>query len=333
MMLRTPQGPFGVVLNANAGRVTPRLTAAIREVVPEDHVFLTESKEHAEDVLRTCVTRGYRTVFAGGGDGTIVDAINTLSRLREQGADMPDIGVLRCGTGNALAHWLGSGSPVDTLSRFTRGEVHRHQPIRMVQAEGRLFPFGGLGHDAAILNDYYAVKTRWKGTALEWLSSGLTGYVWAGFGKTLPNYLLRETPTVRVENTGGPAWRIGPGGDPVGEPIPTGGLLYEGPAVAVGAGTTPQLGYGVRFFPFALRQPGAFHLRLLNLSPLGCVAALPGAWRGTLTGPGVHDFYADRVRVSASHALPYQAAGDPAGARQELSLGLSETPVTLIGQA
>ncbi|MCB9759514.1 MAG: diacylglycerol kinase [Alphaproteobacteria bacterium] len=330
---RIPHGPFGVVLNANAGRVTPRLAHAVRRVVDPDHVFLTESKEHAEEVLRACAEREYSAVFAGGGDGTIVDAINTLTRLREEGARVPAIGVLRLGTGNALAHWLGSGRPVRDLQRYSDRAPHVSRSIRMVTSDGTLFPFGGAGHDAAVLNDYYAVKSRFKDTALAGLCSGMTGYLIAAFGRTVPAYLSRPNPTVRVINIGRPAWRVGPGGDETGEAIPTGGVLYEGPAAAVGAATTPQLGYGIRYFPFACRRPGRFHLRLVNLSPLQCVAAIPAAWRGTLAHPGVHDFYADRVRVTFSHAMPFQLGGDPAGHRKEVTFGLSQTPVTLIGQA
>jgi diacylglycerol kinase family enzyme len=329
--MQRPRGPVGVVLNANAGSMTPRLARAIRGVAGPEHVFFTESKDHAEEALRACVEREYPTVFAGGGDGTIVDAINTLATL--SGPKMPNVGVLRLGTGNALARWLGSGNPVETLARYQRGETHQAVMVRMVTTGKALTPFLGLGHDAAVLNDYYRVKRALAGTALAPLGHGLAGYFIAGLGITLPNFLTRKDAEVSIINMGSPARRIGLGGDEVGPEIPAGELLYRGPIATVGAATTPQLGYGVRFFPHALRRPGRFHLRAVALSPFGCVRAMPDAWRGTLHHPDVHDFYADRVRLIFSQPMAFQVAGDPAGFRDEVTFGLSENPVTFVGQA
>ncbi|MDP6933075.1 MAG: diacylglycerol kinase family protein, partial [Myxococcota bacterium] len=186
-----PKPRFAVLLNAHAGGVNPRLTRSLQEVAPRDSVFLTESKEHARDVLEYIVKRDVQTVFAGGGDGTVVDVINTLSDLRERSNRLPWVGVLKLGTGNALAHWLGSGSPVHDLLQWSSGMMHRTLPVHMVHAEGTLFPFAGLGHDAAILNDYMALKQRAQGTWWSSLVHGLPGYLLAGYLKTVPNYIRR----------------------------------------------------------------------------------------------------------------------------------------------
>ena len=55
----------------------------------------------------------------------------------------PTIGALRLGTGNALAHWLGSATPLK-ISRWTTGRPHRIIHTPMVEAEDTLFPFAGL---------------------------------------------------------------------------------------------------------------------------------------------------------------------------------------------
>ena len=325
-------GRFGVILNANAGRVTRALARRVRRTVGEDRVFLTTSRESATEALQTCIERGYKTVFAGGGDGTIVDTINSLERFRGD-AQVPAVGVLRLGTGNALAHWLGAGWPVQDLRRYQGGGLHSRMSIRMVESEGTLFPFGGLGHDAAVLNDYYELKKKYENTPFAGLMSGLTGYFIAGLGVTVPRFLTRDNTRIRVVNLGGDAWRIGPGGDRVGQPVGYGQTLFEGPASVVGAATTPLLGYGFRFFPFAARRPDRLHLRVLDFSPLRCVKEIPAAWNGTMSGEGVHDFYAERVRVQFEHSMPDQMGGDPKGYRDEVGFGLSEHPVTLVGQA
>ena len=278
--------------------------------------------------------REYKTVFAGGGDGTVIDTINTLERLRSEGrAVVPSVGVLRCGTGNALARWVGAQAPEHTLSGWMQGRLHRRMRIRMVTSEGTLFPFGGLGNDAAVLNDYCKLKERVAGSWAERLCSGLPGYFLAGLGITVPRYLRRGSPRVRLINTGDAAWRLGPGGQPIGDTLPHGAVLYEGPATTIGAATTPLLGYGVKLFPYATTRPGSFHLRALDLTPLQCVANIPAAFRGTMEGPGVFDFHVSRVRMVFDQALPFQLGGDAKGYRNEVEFGLSEEPVTLIGQA
>ena len=328
-----PSGPFGVVLNSNAGRMKPRLARQIERVAGRDHVFLTESPEHAREVLHRCVEREYTTVFAGGGDGTVIDAINTLHSLRAAGERVPGVGVLRLGTGNALARYLGSGRPLKAIGDYAAGRVHKAVPIRMVESNGTLFPFGGMGTDAAILNDYVALRRSHAQGPLARLFKGLSGYILAGLGRTVPNYLRRPNPRVTITNLGRPAYRIGPDGEEIGDPIPTGGVLYEGTAAMLGPATTPIIGYGIRFFPFADRRAGRFQLRLIDMSPLESVWNFPAAAMGTLAHAGCHDFYVDRVRVVSEQALPYQIGGDARGYTDEVTWGISSVPVTLVGRA
>ncbi|MBN1334518.1 MAG: diacylglycerol kinase [Deltaproteobacteria bacterium] len=329
----TPPRDFGVVLNANAGRVTPRLARRITDVVGRERVFLTLSPDHAREVVETCVEREYGTIFAGGGDGTVVGVINLLHRLREQVARIPDLGVLRLGTGNALARWLGSASPVHDLGRYARGEAHRVLSVSMVEAEGTLFPFAGLGNDAAVLNDYNALVRAARGTWYEPVSLGLSGYFLASLTRTIPNYLFRPRPEVQIINLGTPAIRVDVEGRPVGPPVPEGGLLYEGPISIVGAATTPFYGYGLKLYPHATLKRSRFHLRIINLTPLQSLSVLVPAWRGRLVHPNVHDFLADRVRVRFAEAIPYQLGGEAHGYRNEVTFGLGSWPVRMVRKA
>ena len=45
---------------------------------------------------------------------TIVDTINTLNSFRNDAPKLPAVGVLRLGTGNALARWLAAAAPCVT---------------------------------------------------------------------------------------------------------------------------------------------------------------------------------------------------------------------------
>jgi diacylglycerol kinase family enzyme len=326
-----PDDNYAVVLNANAGRVNQRLTRSIERVVPRDRLFLTESEEHAQDVFNHCIDREYGTVFAGGGDGTIIGAINSLNALRGD-QQMPNVGVLRLGTGNALAHWLGSGRPVHDLRRWSDGQVHRSVSMHMVEAEGTLFPFAGLGVDAAVLNDYNQIKKKAQGTWWQPLCKGISGYLMAGYLKTIPNYLRRPSQRVRITNLGRPAFRIDEMGREVGQAVPTGGVLYDGDAAAVCCATMPFYGYKMKMFPHATRRAGRFQLRCVDMSPIQMALNIAKVWRGQ-TPPGVHDFYADQVHVEFQDAMPYQLGGEAMGYRNEVTFSLASYPVTLLGQA
>jgi len=327
-----PDDRYAVVVNANAGRVTPRLARRLRSVVPAHRLHLTESPEHAEQVVQHCVEQEVGTIFAGGGDGTIVGVINSLNRLQTD-APLPRVGVLRLGTGNALARWLGSGQPMRDLLRWQGGMVHRAVPVSMVETEGDWFPFGGLGQDAAVLNDYNALKSEHAHQPWWPLLKGVSGYFAAALLKTIPQWLGRERPRVTVTNLGAPASRVGPDGVETGPPIPTGGVLYQGSCSMLGVATTPLLGYGMRMFPHATRRAGRFQLRILDTSPLQSLRHLPAAWKGTLDTPRLTDLYADRVRVVFDTAMPWQLAGEAQGYRRELTFGIAEMPITLVGQA
>ncbi len=328
-----PSDRYAVVLNANAGRVTPRLRRTLLNVVPSERLHLTESPEHAREVLHRCVEDEVGTVFAGGGDGTIVDTINTLDDFRSDTERVPDVGILRLGTGNALARYVGSGRPLSTLKRWQKGEVHRVTPLQMIRAEGTLLPFAGLGYDAAILNDYFALKASAKDQWWSPLATGVQGYLLATFGRTLPNLWRRAPAKVRIVNLGRPAHRLDTSGAPMGEAIPTGGLLYEGPASFAGAATMPLYGYGLKAYPFANTRAGRFQVRVYGGNALGAVRKVGDIWRGTFEHPELHDFHADRVRMVFDQAMPYQLGGDPKGYRRELTFGLSELPVNLVGEA
>ena len=135
-----PDSRIAVILNANAGQVSRALAEDLARIVPERRVYLTESALHSRDILRRCVEDELSAVFAGGGDGTIVGVINDLHECRtEQAPKLPDVGVLRLGTGNALARWLGSGQPASDLQRWRGGQIHRLVPLDLVESEETVF--------------------------------------------------------------------------------------------------------------------------------------------------------------------------------------------------
>ena len=157
---RVPAGRTGVMLNANAGRVRRSTARAIARACPDATIFWTRSMEEAEDAVEAAIESNIDTLFAGGGDGTIIDLCNRLLLYENS----PQLGILKLGTGNALATWVAARPiPLD-LAAWHDGEAYRPRELRFVRAEDESFPFAGMGWDAAILNDYKWVKQHLKGT-------------------------------------------------------------------------------------------------------------------------------------------------------------------------
>ncbi|MCO4769665.1 MAG: hypothetical protein KDA24_06500 [Deltaproteobacteria bacterium] len=317
---RVPAGKVAVMLNANAGRVRKKHVRLVETHLPNALLLWTRSLEEANDAVEALLESGVETVFAGGGDGTIIDIANRLLRYR----DVPRLGVLRLGTGNALATWVGAGSVAEDLAAWSRGQPYEEMPMRLVQADGERFPFAGLGWDAAALNDYKQLKERMEATALRGLSQQLWVWLAAVFSSTVPRMATdRVAPRARIEVTRGEAWRVNLQGERVGDPVPVGGTLYEGPAHLCAFATTPYYGYAIRMFPHATRLQSHLHLRVSAMDVSTVVNEIPRLWTGELVNDKLYDFLAEEVEIRYERPVPYQVGGDARGVRERITVGIS----------
>lgn len=328
------ESKVAVLLNANAKRVSHRVHNALRHVVPEDDLFLSRSVSDARTIARAVVDRRYRTVFTGGGDGTFVSFVTEiLDAVREKAEQLPRFGVLKLGTGNALAGMVGATAGegiLDDVLRARAGEVPSVRRIDLLCAEGRLTPFAGIGLDAAILNDYVAVKKCLGDGRFRRFGAGIPGYALAVATRTLPHYLRKpKAPEIEVINGNAPATLLGAGGEPVREFAP-GEVLYRGRASMCAASTVPYYGFNLKMFPFACTMPGRMQLRVSNLKPLTALTHLESIWKGSFQHPDVTDFLVEDVIVRANEKLPLQVGGDAEGYRDELRLGLAARPIELM---
>jgi diacylglycerol kinase family enzyme len=328
---------MAVLLNANAKQVSEDVHGAIAHVVPPEDIFLSRSVADARAIARKVVRRGYGTVFTGGGDGTFVGFLNEIFDCLAEGpsAGAPRFGLLKLGTGNALANLIGAsparGGMLDDLQRARAGEVAGIYQLDLVEAEGVRCPFVGLGLDAAIINDYAHLMKRYGGGSLGRLIEGSFGYGFAVAARTLPRYLAQRRMTeVEVVNRGGTAFRLDSFGRPIGEAIEHGEVIYRGPLKIIAAGTVPEFGFKLRFFPFAGRRRGKMHLRIFRGSPLSVLGHLPTVWRGEFFPDGTFDYFCDRVSMNFSQSMPLQVGGDAKGYREALTLGIADRTVDLL---
>ncbi len=339
---------LAVLLNMNARVVTPRIIRSIQQVVPPSDLYASCSLDDARRIAGEVLRKGYDTVLTGGGDGTFVGYLQAFREEVKQGVSsdgvlahdlaprsLPTLGALRLGTGNALATLSGAapmngGGVLEDILHVRAGRVTKTRRLDLIEVDGIAAPFAGFGYDALILNNYLKFKNLLRGTPASPLGEGLPGYTLSLAFLSIPQALVKSFPDVEVRNDGPPAFHIGDDGEPIGEPIPNGGLLYKGLARFVSAGTCPHFGFDFRVFPFAGKKPGKMHLRVASTGVVQALANLPSIWRGTWRSPSFHDFYAEQVRVTCARPMPLQVGGDAKGYRDELIMRVSPSPVELI---
>ncbi len=334
-----------VLLNANARRVSPWMRRRVRRAVAPENLYLTNSLEEAEEATREILARGYSRVVAGGGDGTLSLLMDQLCRTAEEAPpgeqpDLPAIGVLKLGTGNALASHVGSSSVRRDLGRlgavgdaFDWPADDVSVPLNLIEASGRLSFFAGAGVDAMILNDYVAIKKQLRRHFARF-GEGIGTYLLATFGRTVPRLVTtaRSRPHGRIINLGRPAIRLNAKGLPMSgeDPVPTGGLLYEGPLLMASAGTLPYYGAGMVMFPWACDRAGHMQLRIANPPVSHLVKNMRELWQGRYDHHTLMDFHVTHVSMEFEEDFPVQVAGDAEGWQRSFELKVSPHTVPLV---
>ncbi|MBI4817158.1 MAG: hypothetical protein HY791_12925 [Deltaproteobacteria bacterium] len=322
-------GRVAVLLNANAKRVTSAVRRSFERITPSEDLFFSRSLDEAASFSSEIIQRRYDVVLTGGGDGTLVQTLNLLLGAVDKHSrglhrpKLPDIGILRLGTGNALAFATGAGHPIEDALAVLSGDVPRARPLSLVEEadSGQVHPFASLGYDAALLNDYLDCCTHVTSPAGKQMMKSVAGYFYALFAKTIPADLRAPAPSVRVVATGRASML-----DPVTDeeiPLQTGTTLFEGCAKNVMWGTAPYYGFKMMVLPFAERRSDRFHLRVSTVSIPYLLGHLAGLWRGTLRTPRILDFLVEGARIESSVPLPYQTGGDGRGYRSSLEISLS----------
>jgi diacylglycerol kinase family enzyme len=339
---RHETGRVAVLLNANARKVTPKVIRALSHVVAEGDLFLSRSELDARRIAQQVVDRRYHTVFLGGGDGTLACFVNEIAnqvnqRRQHHPTELPRFGVLKLGTGNSVAEVVNASGLrgdgiVDDVLRARAGEVPGYRTVDLLTVEGRRAPFCGLGVDAKLLNDYVAVKQTVADGPLARLMTGPGGYFASVALKTLPFYLTNPNAVECevINGDAGLAYRMGPDGKPVGEPLEPGAVLYRGKVMMASAGTIPYYGFALKMFPFAGKRRGMMNLRLATIPAAEIVANLGGLWKGTWFPEGMRDFLTREAVVRFATPMPFQIAGDAHGARDELHVAVDREPIELV---
>lgn len=330
-IVRNP-GRYAVMLNANAKRWTGELHQSVLRWVPSKDLYLTDDFRQAERTVDRLLAEGYEAIFTGGGDGTIVYLMNAIEERIRDGvidrADAPPVGVLRMGTGNAIATWLGCGKIVDDLRQLRAGSPLVVYECDMIEGDtGEAFPFAGFGWDAFILNDYESFKDAVRDTALENFATGMGGYAASIASRTIPRATIEGSNRVVVTALDH-ALKVSADGTTLSE-HDAGDVLFDGDVKIISSASIPYWGFGVRMFPLANFRRGYFQLRTFNGSIRSIVSHLPSFWRGEVA-EGTNDFLCKHVRVEIPDgAMAYQVAGDAKGPERVVEWKTTQDPRNL----
>ena len=328
-----------VILNENARGVGRRVIDDLSELVPPHDLYLSRSLDHSRQIAAKVVERAYDTILFGGGDGTFVQCLSDVAaEARRRDQDLPSVGVLRLGTGNALADALGASRPTldglaHDLGRARRSQRARH--LQLLEVEGKLTPFAGCGLDAQILDDFGKL-----GRVVDKLAGPLAGAIGAapryaltvGLRST-PRFLMTRLPEIEIINRGEPVypiyWRNGRILED--EAIATGAVIWRGRASLASCSTIANFGLGMRMFPWADAREGRFQLRCATSSAYETLRNLPAVFRGAYRSPTLHDFLCTAVEIRMERPVPVQVGGDlQDGARSRLRVQTAQTAVRVL---
>ncbi|MEJ7604383.1 MAG: diacylglycerol kinase family protein [Kofleriaceae bacterium] len=320
------------IINGNARRLRGKARKQFERALPGE-VRFTSSLDQAREVIRAEIARGRDLIVLGGGDGTVVMGLTLVAEAcRGLAKPEPAIGVLRLGTGNAIADAVGAtDDPADDLARLARGEG-TWQPTPMLEVLGFRTPFVGMGIDALVLEDHEAtsrVVDRFPG-AKRLIGSGARYTLSVGL-RSIPRFATVDRSIATVTNLGSPGIEMGKQGV-TGREIPRDKMLWTGPCTLVAASTIPYFGFGLKMFAFAGSHAGRFHLRCGSPGVLEVLRNVPRAFKGTYFSDHIQDFLCDRVEIELDPESPVEVGGELVGRRRRIEVALT-APVNLASLA
>ncbi|MHB8874483.1 MAG: diacylglycerol/lipid kinase family protein [Myxococcaceae bacterium] len=339
-MVRLGSGKgVAVLFNGRAKQVTPRVVRAMAHALPDATVLVSNDRDQARRHVEHIALARPDVVLSGGGDGSVTMLLNLL---RDTGhLPFPAVGALPLGTGNAWANNTGAGRYFKLVKRLSvLPKPLPCQRFDLVEMEGQFCPFGGVGWDARVLNDYARNldkrSSQLFGSRIATrIHKGLGGYLYAISRLSIPEEIAgwrRDgQPRCELTNLGREAYIIDGRGKPIqlatGESARS---LYDGPVSVLLAATLPEWGFSFRVAPFAREMPGHVNVRVYDRPALEAVRNLPRLWRGAFPMAGAHDFFVTHARVRFSRPMPFQMGGDPAGVRDSLEFKVGKETVEVV---
>ena len=316
-------------MNGNARRLGGRMRRKLEGALPGG-VRFTDSLDDARATIRAEIKRGADLIVLGGGDGTVVMGLTLIGEAcRAGGRREPAIGILRLGSGNAIADTVGaSDDVVEDLSRIVRGGGTRRQ-VPLLDVLGVRAPFVGMGVDALLLEDHAEVdRVVDRVPVARRVMGGATRYALAVALRSLPRFARGARPSAVVTNLGGPAIEMQRSGA-TGREERAGQVLWQGSCTLVAGATIPFFGFGLKMFAFATTRHDKFHLRCGDAGLFEIMRNTPAAFRGEYFSDHVSDYLCDRVSITLDQDTAIEAGGELLGRRNHVELAIT-APITMV---
>jgi diacylglycerol kinase family enzyme len=317
------------IVNGNARRLGGRMRAKLERALPGG-VRFTSSLDEARSTVRAEIRRGVDLIVLGGGDGTVVMGLTLIGEAcRAGGRREPAIGILRLGSGNAIADSVGASDDViEDLSRIVRGGGTPRQ-VPLLEVLGVRAPFVGMGVDALLLEDHAAIdRVVDRVPIARSLMGGTTRYALAVALRSVPRFATGGRPNAVVTNAGAPAIQMQRSG-PTGREQPAGQVLWTGACTLIAGATIPFFGFGLKMFAFATARHDKFHLRCGDAGLFEIMRNTPAAFRGEYFSDHVTDYLCDKVSIALDQDTAIEAGGELLGRRNHVELAMS-APITMV---
>jgi len=315
-----------VAIVNGAGGARGRAAARLERALPGG-VRVSRSLDHARAIVRGEIARGVDLVVFGGGDGTVVMGLALVAEAcRAAARPEPAFGVLRLGTGNAIADAVGASDDVVADLRLLASSGGSWRATRMIEVLGVRAPFVGVGIDAQLLEDHHAIDRVVDRVPGGRLLGGGARYALSIALRSMPRFAFGGRATATVTNAGAPAIEMARGG-PTGREVASGAPLWTGACTLVAGATIRYFGFGLEMFAFAADRADRFQLRCGDAGLAEIVRSTPAAFRGEYYSPSVTDFLCDRAVIALDREVAVEAGGELLGRHRRVELALS-APVT-----
>jgi YegS/Rv2252/BmrU family lipid kinase len=275
--------------NGSTQRRWPEIARRAAEAGVVGRALLSERPGQIPELVERAAGDGAALVVAVGGDGTVNEAVNGLMRLREQGAEMPELALLPRGTGTDFVRTFGIPTKLDGALR-----VVSHGRTREIDA-GRVAFRAWDGSDGS---SYFAnvASAGMSGAVAEranTTSKALGGKA-SFFAATLAVFARWKPSQVEVAV----------------DSERRSGLMYD-----VLVANCLYLGGGMKMTPEAVPDDGLFDVLLIgNITRTDLALTLPKVYRGThLPHPKAELLRGRTVLVEAETLLPIELDGEQPG--------------------
>lgn len=236
-----------IIVNPNAGvkkgaRDWPDIEKHLLDSGLHFEVVFTEHRNHADQITRESIGRGFRNFAVTGGDGTMNEVLNGIFSQNSISTKEIVLGMIPVGTGNDWCRTFSIPFSYAEAIQLLKKKKTQLQDVGKVQffidnkpANRYFMNVAGMGYDALVANKTNLSKEKGKGGSLIYFY-----YIFAG----LFQYRFLEA-VVEIDDQ----------------------LVFKGDLFSMNVGICKYNGGGMKQVPFAIPDDGLFDVTLIRKAP------------------------------------------------------------------